>query len=83
MVAGGSVEMLRNRIASEVLENPAVKKGRNTNLLEIIRNGPSIHFKVNGDVVFTSDFVNFFGNKIGFILFGEMKAAVDLLRISN
>ena len=64
-------------------KNPAIRKGNAINILEIVKMGDIIHYKVNEEVVFTAPFISFFGNKFGFVLYQNMKVAVDYYRISN
>ncbi|MCB0642504.1 MAG: hypothetical protein KDC44_12730, partial [Phaeodactylibacter sp.] len=64
-------------------KNPAINQGRALNILEIVKKGEIVHFKVNDEVVFTYAFISFFGNKFGFVLYQNMKVAVDLFQIRN
>ena len=51
----------------EWTKNSAIKLGVNTNNLEVLKNGELMHYKINNEVVFTSEFNSFFGNKTGVI----------------
>jgi len=68
---------------SNWVDNSAIKIDLNSNLIELVKNGELVHFKINKEVVYTNDFISFFGDKIGFSLSRNMKIAVDFIRIKN
>ena len=67
----------------EWTENSVINKGRKPNIMEIIKNGEILHFKINNEVVFSSDFISFFGSSMGFIVSPNLKITVDFIQISN
>ena len=64
-------------------KNPIIKTGKKTNLLEIVKNLDVLHFKINQEVVYTMEYISFFGNEFGFGIENNVKIAIDLLRITN
>jgi len=68
---------------AEWTENPVVKRGKATNILEVVKKGEMMHFKLNNQVVFSSEFVSFFGDEVGMEVNQRMKVAIDLFRVTN
>ena len=64
-------------------KNDAIKRGKKSNTLEIIKNKSLLHFKINEEVVFTTEFIPFFGDVIGFQLYKNMKVVVSYFEINN
>jgi len=65
------------------LTSSAIKQGKQSNLLQIDKKGDTLHFKINNQEVYTSEFLSFFGDDLGFAVNRNMKIAVDFLRVEN
>lgn len=50
------------------------------NVIKVLRQGSNVYFFVNGHFIHGVAHMTFFGDRIGFILSGKMKAAVDWIR---
>jgi hypothetical protein len=64
-------------------ENSAIRQGKTMNFLEIVKNGNIMHYKVNGEVVFTSEFISFLGDRVGIVIGPAITVAVDLFQVTN
>ncbi len=68
---------------AEWSDNSSIKLDKKTNVLEIIKNANVLHYKINNEVVYSSEFYPFFGNKIGIIVNDDIKIAVGKFYVSN
>ncbi len=64
-------------------KSSAIKKGNYaTNTLTILKEGNRLKFYINDEYLFSKNFEDFYGNRIGFIVFERQKIAIDYLSIS-
>ena len=63
--------------------NNAIRKGINLNTMEVIKTESLMHYKINDEVVATTDHLPSFGNKIGFHVEDNIKIAVHDFIIMN
>lgn len=64
-------------------ESDHLNKGINSNVLRIQKRDANYVFFINGELVHTCPFHNFYGSGVGFKLFSKVKVAVEYFRIKN
>lgn len=64
----------------EWTHSDTIKKGNGKfNTLRIVKEGNQIRFFINQTVVFTDSFKSFYGDRLGFVVFGKQEIAIDNL----
>ncbi|WP_439127338.1 hypothetical protein, partial [Polaribacter sp.] len=59
-----------------------VKTGnQKSNVLKLVKEGSSAKFYINNHFVHSTDFEQFYGNKIGYVVYNNQEIAIDYLRV--